>query len=272
MDASSNKFSFFKAWMRLQEQISDIQNVVVLNADASIEPWLGSVSHSIPTILLAVDLHLRIKTGPNKHLDLQPREAVCIRAGALHEHLESRHLGMYYGQGFMETYCDFRLVDQETVYRGAVDRDPLWDMFHDVMNEKGDEQRKALFIDYMNAIDLDTLTNARVQHPAALKMHEFIRLNAHRDITIQDIIASSGLADAQAFSVYKQSFNLTPLHHLLKRRVSMAQAYLRSGLGRDEVIKKSGFDSGRQMNRAFHRFVGMSPRDWLRKIRDEGAS
>lgn len=272
MDASSHKFSFFKAWMKLQEQIADIQNVFVLEADSAITPWRGSVAHSIPTIMLAIDLHLRIKIGPDKHLDLQPRETVCIRAGALHEHLESRHLGMFYGQGFMETYCDFRLVDRDTVYRGAVDREPLWGLFHEVMNERSDEKRKALFIDYMNAIDLDTLTNARVQHPAALKMHEFIRLNAHRDISIQDIIASSGLADAQAFSVYKQAFNLSPLHHLLKRRVSMAQAYLRSGLSRDEVIQKSGFDSGRQMNRAFHRFVGMSPRDWIRQMREENSN
>lgn len=256
--------------MRLQEQIADLEHVYVLEPDIGIEHWLGSESHPIPTLVLSVDMHLRLKTGPEKHLDLQPREAVAIRPGALHEHVKSRHPGMYYTQGFLETYSDMRLVDYEQTYRGAVDRDPLWDKFHALMDEPDNEQRCIALVDFMHCVNVDSMSNARVEHPAASRMHEFIRINAARDISIQDIIRSSGLADAQAFAVYKKAFGLTPLHHLLKRRVYMAQAYLRSGMDRKLVVEKSGFQSSRQMNRAFHRFVGKSPRDWLREVRGRG--
>ena len=268
MAGMQNQFAFFKAWMKLQDEVANIEHVYVLEPDHTIEQWPGSESHSIPTLFLSVDLHMRLKTGPDQYLDLQPREAVAIRAGAVHEHLKSRHLGMYYTQGFLETYSDIRLVDQEQTFKGSVDRDPLWDKFHALMDEVEDEQRCIALADFLHCVDIESMSTERVDHPGALRMHEFIRRNAHLDISIQDIIDASGLADAQAFAVYKKAFELTPLHHLLKRRVHMAMAYLRSGMDRASVVEQSGFQSSRQMNRAFHRFAGMSPRDWLRSVKN----
>ena len=267
MAEKQNQFAFFKAWMKLQQEAANLEHVYVLEPDLNIVEWPGSESHSIPTLLLSVDMHVRLKTGPDQYLDLQPREAVAIRAGAVHEHVQSRHLGMYFTQGFLETYSDIRLVDYERTFRGAVDRDPLWDKFHLLMDEDDDEKRCIALADFLDSVNVESMSSARVDHPGALRMHEFIRRNAHLDISIQDIIDASGLADAQAFAVYKKAFELTPLHHLLKRRVHMAMAYLRSGMDRGSVVEKSGFQSSRQMNRAFHRFAGMSPRDWLRSVK-----
>ncbi len=255
--------------MAFQEKVANISQVHVLSPNLNVDQWLGSEVHPIPTLVYSVDMHMRIKTSEHAHLDLQPGEAVCIRPGTLHQHLESRHKGMYYTQGFLETYSDFRLVDHEDTYRGAADRALLWDMFQEILDEPENEQRCALLINFIRNVNDDGTSKIGGEHPSAARMHEFIRINAHRDISIKDIIGASGLADAQAFAVYKQSYGLTPLHHLLKRRVYMAQAYLRSGMDRKSVVEKSGFQSSRQMNRAFHRFVGMSPRDWLRELRAE---
>ena len=89
---------------------------------------------------------------------------------------------------------------------------------------------------------------------------------------MDDIISVSGLAEAQAFAVYKDSYGLSPMQHLLKRRTYLAQAYLRSGMKLSDVATQSGFQSSRQMNRAFHRFLGKAPRAWLHDLHHaEGA-
>jgi AraC-like DNA-binding protein len=258
-----------KAWMKLQECSDNFAAVHVLEPDLNIEPWDGSEMHPIPTLVLSVDLHMRIKTSASTDLDLNAREAVAIRPGALHQHLKSRHLGMHYSQGFMETYSDFRLTDQEEIYRGSANREPLWDMFHGIMDEKDPEKRCSLLGTFIQSVNGDGLMKSEREHPAADRMHEFIRLNAHHDVSMENVIKASGLAEAQAFAVYRKSYGLSPMQHLLKRRVYMAQAYLRSGMRLSEVASKSGFQSGRQMNRAFHRFEGMSPRSWLQKLRKE---
>ena len=255
--------------MTLQSCVAELKHVYVLEPHKEVLPWNGSEMHPIPTLVLSVDMHMRLKIRDNEHLDLLPREAVVIRPGALHQHLNSRHLGMYYAQGFMETYSDFRLVDREETFRGSANRDPLWSMFHAIMDETDNEKRCIGLAEFINSVNGDGFMGKRHEHPAAGRMHEFIRLHAHEDISMEQIISVSGLAEAQAFAVYKKSFALSPMQHLLKRRVYMAQAYLRSGLSMSEAVARSGFQSSRQMNRSFHRFVEMSPRDWLRQLRQE---
>lgn len=254
--------------MAFQEAVKEISAVYVVGHDSRVEEWLDSSFHPIPTLVVSVDMHLRIKTSIDSHLDLQPREAVIIRPGALHQHIKSRHLGMSYTQGFLESYSDFRLTDDEEQYQGSAERQPLWDMIHQVMDDPDPEQRCLGLTHFLQSVDGDGLLQSSPEHPAAGQMHEYIRLNTQKDISIEDIIAVSGLAEAQAFAVYKESYGLSPMQHLLKRRVYLAQAYMRSGMRLAEVADKSGFQSSRQMNRAFHRFLDQSPRSWLHDFRN----
>ena len=185
----ADQFSFFKSWMALQACVVQLQKVYVLEPHKNVLPWLGSEMHPIPTLVLSVDMHMRLKIREDEHMDLLPREAVVIRPGALHQHLNSRHLGMYYTQGFLETYSDFRLVDREETFRGSANRDPLWDMFHVIMDEPDNEKRCQGLADFIQSVNGDGLNSSQNMHPAAGRMHEFIRLHAQEDISMEQIEA-----------------------------------------------------------------------------------
>ncbi|NRA37732.1 MAG: hypothetical protein HRU15_06305, partial [Planctomycetes bacterium] len=111
-----NQFAFFKAWMAYQETIKDLSAVYVLDHDTNIASWPEATMHPIPTLVLSVDMHLRIKTSVHSHLDLQPLEAVIIKPGALHAHIKPRHPGRHYSHGFLESYSDFHLHVMDEVY------------------------------------------------------------------------------------------------------------------------------------------------------------
>ena len=104
--------------------------------------------------------------------------------------------------------------------------------------------------------------NARI-HRKAIEMTRFISDNAERGITASDVANAVALHPKYAMSLFRTSLGMTITQYLVRRRLVTAQKLLVSTeKSAAAVAYESGFGSVSRFYEAFHRQVGMSPREF----------
>ncbi|HYW56643.1 MAG TPA: AraC family transcriptional regulator [Polaromonas sp.] len=83
--------------------------------------------------------------------------------------------------------------------------------------------------------------------------------------TLESMAEQAGMSRSTFAASFKDQVGETPADYLLRWRVSIAQALLRSGQSIKAVAETLGYASASSFSRAFAQTTGMPPRDWIKK-------
>jgi len=95
---------------------------------------------------------------------------------------------------------------------------------------------------------------------------DYIQDNLSQDLSLAEIAKAAGLGASRFKVLFKQSIGLTPHQYVIEQRVRRAERLLLSGkYSVGEAALMVGFYDQSHLNRHFKRFVGMSPKLFLRR-------
>ena len=87
-------------------------------------------------------------------------------------------------------------------------------------------------------------------------------------VNIKELCADIGQSREHLSRVFRQARGIEPAAYMRTLRLEAARTYLRHGaLGLDEIARRVGFGSGRQLARAFHAAYKMTPTEFREKQR-----
>ena len=98
---------------------------------------------------------------------------------------------------------------------------------------------------------------------------EYISAKYSYPITVEDIAAYVGLSRSQLFRSFQSVLNISPKEYLTDFRIKQSCYLLEnSELSITAIANSIGFDNGLYFSKAFHKKIGMSPKEYRNKKRD----
>ena len=256
-------------WLALERIQADLQRVYVWSYDAAhMQYWPGADLHPVPTFVLCLAGKLRVQkrayAQKTENLDLAAGEALVIAPSVCHEHVVLRGDYTALQMGFLRQSSDYWLYSRNSRMLGRVPAEPYRQLMEGLLLCSVDE--RATQLSGLLQVFLDEQRHVQEGVPPALEaMQLYLQANAHLPISADDIVHASGLQHAQAYAIFCRYYEAPPFQVLQQRRVDIAQAHLRAGLGIQEVALCSGFTSTRNFTRAFQRVHGESVQSWMQR-------
>jgi len=106
-----------------------------------------------------------------------------------------------------------------------------------------------------------------VYSKSLLRALEFIELNLHRQIDLEEIAQYAGIAKHYMVKLFRTHLNETPVRFLWNLRIQKGAELLRSsGLNVSEVADATGFQSPFHFSRLFKKNYSLSPREFREKM------
>jgi AraC-like DNA-binding protein len=113
------------------------------------------------------------------------------------------------------------------------------------------------------AREVPTISSASVR---AEKARDYLHVNFCENVTIQDLMAVSGLSRAHLVRAFVKDFGIPPHLYLNAVRIQRAKAAMLAGTPIGEVAHACGFADQSHLTRRFKGAVGIPPGNWLRQI------
>lgn len=102
---------------------------------------------------------------------------------------------------------------------------------------------------------------------------EYIQNQYSQDISVIDIAEAAGISEGHLRRCFKKEMNINVVNYLADYRLGRAKELMKNGRGNiDEIWKKTGFTSGQYFSYVFKKKEGITPREYMRMINDEGRS
>jgi LacI family transcriptional regulator len=112
-----------------------------------------------------------------------------------------------------------------------------------------------------------TLTFADA-HPAAQRAIRFMRENAYRGISVQEVLDHAKLSRRSLENHVRAVLGHAPHQELVRLRVQRATLLLdTSTMALQEIARSCGFSDGRQMSETFRRHLALTPSQYRRRQR-----
>jgi AraC-like DNA-binding protein len=97
------------------------------------------------------------------------------------------------------------------------------------------------------------------------KAMEFIEYNYAEKMSVQVIADYIGISRSQLYRVFKETYEKSPIQIILEYRIRMACELLKnSQLSIGSVGYSVGFEDNLYFSRAFHKVMGISPREYIK--------
>jgi len=122
--------------------------------------------------------------------------------------------------------------------------------------------RHAVAANLVEAGILAAFADARLAR-AVVAMHEA----PQRIWTLDDLAQIAGMSRTSFACRFRELTGTTPMEHLARWRMTLAQTLLMQGKPVKSVATKVGYDSAAALTRAFGKLIGASPRNWLAEQR-----
>lgn len=98
-------------------------------------------------------------------------------------------------------------------------------------------------------------------------LHSLIQLRHREPVNIKELCASLGQSREHLTRVFQQEWKMEPATYLRNLRLEAAEIYLRHGTASlDDIARRVGFGSGRQLARAFQASRGSSPTEYRTRL------
>jgi AraC-like DNA-binding protein len=91
------------------------------------------------------------------------------------------------------------------------------------------------------------------------RIQEYLRANLHRNVTLNELAALTGLSKAYVIRSFRRVVGMPPYEWLLQQRIEEARKYLRAGNSIGDLAIRLGFADQSHFHRRFKRVTGMTP-------------
>lgn len=112
------------------------------------------------------------------------------------------------------------------------------------------------------------MSNSLLDYDCLIRLsrsRDFLAANSCDRIRIPQAAKVAGISPYHFIRLYSRAFGETPHEFMTRRRLEQAQRLLRGGsLSVTEICFEVGYESPGSFSTSFHRFSGVSPRDYRR--------
>lgn len=104
--------------------------------------------------------------------------------------------------------------------------------------------------------------------PCVLSAVRYIDAHFREELTLDDLAGQAGLARSYFSAAFKRAQGMTPWDYLTSKRIDCAIALMvKEGKSVTAAATQSGFNSTVNFNRAFRKYTGKTPTEYLRTLR-----
>ena len=104
--------------------------------------------------------------------------------------------------------------------------------------------------------------------PCVLSAVRYIDAHFREELTLDDLAGQAGLARSYFSAAFKRAQGMTPWDYLISKRIDYAIALMvKEGKSVTAAATQSGFNSTVNFNRAFRKYTGKTPTEYLRTLR-----
>jgi AraC-like DNA-binding protein len=99
------------------------------------------------------------------------------------------------------------------------------------------------------------------------KINQYCVLNLHRLFGLKELAAHLSVSESHLRASFRRETDMSLGHHIRRLRLQKAMSLLlQSDLSITQVAERCGFDSIFTFSRSFHRFTGLTARDYRRRL------
>lgn len=110
----------------------------------------------------------------------------------------------------------------------------------------------------------------RSSYEAVLLVKRYMEENYHNPITLEDLSKLVHLNSFHLIQSFKETFGISPIQHLIRYRIDVAQMYLKSyDYTNKEIAEMVGYESDTYFQQIFKKHVGVTPREYRSQFRKE---
>lgn len=187
----------------------------------------------------------------------------------------------YYWVGFYGN--DARMILKQTdftkenpVILSDMDQD-FEHLFMEIYNAKGNQASSKIKMSgyLMLALSMlvDKATSTKLQNTSVAlyiqKAAEYIAYNYSQKMTVHDMAEYIGISRSQLYRVFMESYQKSPEKFILEYRIGQACQLLKnSQLSIGSIGYSVGFEDSLYFSRAFKKIKGISPREYVRQMKD----
>ena len=206
--------------------------------------------HAVPTILYCLAGTMRHLT-PNGPVDLKPGEALLIGPAVWHHHEQPKPGCVSLSQGLFATTSDVVLRTDRRKWLGLAQHEPTRAKLEEALAAPEDQ-----LVRIVRELLTDTFSRPIRQHQGwdaeVEKMLVKMWWRCHVGITVDDMIAASGLGRTQAYQRFLAQFGISPAEAMRQMRLGLANAMVAAGVTPAEAALAAGFPSLRAFQRTAH--------------------
>jgi AraC-like DNA-binding protein len=92
-----------------------------------------------------------------------------------------------------------------------------------------------------------------------VRIQEYLRANLHRNVTLSELAALTGLSKAYVIRSFRRVVGMPPYEWLLQQRIEEARKHLRAGRSISDLAIQLGFADQSHFHRRFKSVTGMTP-------------
>lgn len=246
-------------WWRLLEEFPGRIRRVYRWPTPHHRPASSGTFHAVPTLAACLEGVLRMQLADGPALDLNAGDVLLIAGGVWHEHVPLRPGSVWFGQGFMAAWSDVDLGTAQRHWCGKLPTHPSRQLLEAALAATDEAAARRMVAGLVGQVLTESVTHLDWDRPELVRMLDQLWRRCQHGVTVDDLVAASGLKRAQAYAVFTKGFGVTPKQAIATARLWLAGSYLAAGLSVAEVARLAGYPSADTFARCWKRAHGASP-------------
>ncbi len=201
-----------------------------------------------------------MQVADGQALDLQAGDVLLLAGGVWHEHAPLRPGSVVFGQGFMAAWSDVALSGGPRRWLGKLPTNPSRPLMEAALSATDEPTARRMVAGLVGQVLTESVTAIEWERPELVQMIDALWRRCHLGVTVEDLVAASGLRRAQAYAIFTRGFGVTPKQAIATARLWLAGSYLSAGIPVAEVARLAGYTSADTFTRCWKRTHGRTPR------------
>ena len=214
--------------------------------------------HPNPTLEICLAGTLRLEK-PDDRVDLRSGDALLISQGVWHRLAPVRAGSLRFSQGFLPRCSCLSFHDPDRQWCGRVAIQPSRRLMEAALAEPDAQARRGLVRDLLANLGREPVEEQLFNSQALWRMVELMWLRCRLGLTVDEMLAASGLSRTHAYRLFTAGYGVPPKAALELTRLQVAEGLLATGVPVAETAARCGFPSADTFRRAWRRRHGCAP-------------